>query len=234
MSIGDSLKGKNLIIVAAAALVLFIVVVVVFFPAQKENSGGPEVISKRVKINIEDDTAQQTETAKTDASHLKEAEKPSTEPVVKGAEKAVESPIKIEIAEPAPAEKAPEKKPEPVKTAEKAPARSVEKSVTAAPQKTRTTVASKAPSRGTWALNVASFTNLPDAKTLRGKLKDLGYNSYITEFTKDSVRWYRVRVGFYQTRGQAEGIGKKIKQRFKVQTPWVVKPPKEEVSAYAG
>lgn len=230
MSIGDSLKGKNLIIVAAAALVLFIVVVVVFFPAPKDDSEGPEVISKRVKINIQDDTAQPPDGAKTETSAQKEAQKPSTEPVASGTEKAVESPIKIEIAE----TPAPEKKPEPVKTAEKAPARSVEKSVTTAPQKTRTTVASKAPSRGTWALNVASFTNLPEAKKLRGNLKALGYNSYITEFTKDSVRWYRVRVGFYQTRTQAENIGKKIKQRFRVQTPWVVKPPKEEVSAYAG
>lgn len=234
MSIGDSLKGKNLIVVAAAALVLLIVVVVVFFPAPKDSSEGPEVISKRVKIDIENDAAPPPDATRTEASPLKDAEKPATEPGTKGTEKAVESPIKIDIAEPAPAVKEPEKKPETVKTAEKAPVRRVEKSVTKAPQQTGAAVASKATSRGEWALNVASFTNLPDAKTLRGKLKALGYNSYITEFTKDSVRWYRVRVGFYQTRTQAEGIGKKIKQKFRVQTPWVVKPPKEEVSAYAG
>jgi len=240
LSIGDNLKGKNLIVVAAAAIVLFIVVVVVFFPAPKDNSGG-EVISKRMKVNIQDegpDTTAVNDT-KPAASSIKELVK-DTAPamgVENAAQKPAEQPIKIAIAE-QPATK-PVKEPEKqaaeaVKKAVKTPAKTVEHRT---PRKAATTakVASKTThSRGTWALNVASFSNLPDAKKLRERLKTSGYNSYITEFTKDSVRWYRVRVGFYATRPQAESIGKRIKQKFRVQTPWVVRPPKEEVSAYAG
>ncbi len=232
MSIGDNLKGKNLIVVAAALVVLFIVVVVVFFPAPKDNTAGPEVISKRVKINIQEDTAPMAEGTNTEAAPSKEPEKTAvTEPAPKKTEQSAGSPIKIDIAgeTPAKAEKAPEKK-ETVKKAEKAP----EKAVAPKKAKKETTVASKAPSKGEWALNVASFTNLRDARTLRSKLKTSGYNSYITEFTKDSTRWYRVRVGFYPTRADAVTVGKKLKHMLRGQTPWVVKPPKEEVSAYAG
>lgn len=232
MSIGDNLKGKNLIVVAAALVVLFIVVVVVFFPAPKDNTAGPEVISKRVKINIQEDTTPKAEGTNTEAAPSKGAEKTAvTEPAPKKSEQSAGSPIKIDIAEETPAktEKAPEKK-ETVKKAEKAPVKAV------APKKAKkeTTVASKAPLKGDWALNVASFTNLRDARALRSKLKTSGYNSYITEFTKDSTRWYRVRVGFYPTRADAVAVGNKLKHMLRGQTPWVVKPPKEEVSAYAG
>lgn len=236
MSIGDNLKGKNLIVVAAAALVLIIVLVVVFFPTSRDNSKGPEVISKRVKINLQDDTSPPPSETKTETAPLTQVEKTSPAPGIKGTEKTAEPPIKIYLAETgAPVDTEAGKKEEAVKKPEKA-VKPVEKNgaTRTTPQKTRQAVASKAPSSGAWALNVASFSNLPEAKKLRGELKTLGYNSYITEFTKDSVRWYRVRVGFYPTRANAENIGKKIKQRFKVQTPWVVKPPKEEVSAYAG
>jgi cell division septation protein DedD len=235
LSIGDNLKGKNLIVVAAAAFVLIIVLVLVFFPASKDNSEGPEVISKRVKINLQDDTAPPADETKTETAALTQVEKTSpTEPGTNGTEKTAEPPIKIYLAETgAQIDTEAGKKEEAVKKPEKA-VRPVEKSAARTPQKPRQTVASKAPARGDWALNVASFSGLPEAKKLRGELKALGYNSYITEFTKDSVRWYRVRVGFYPTRTNAENVGKKIKQRFKVQTPWVVKPPKEEVSAYAG
>lgn len=235
MSIGDNLKGKNLIVVAAAALVLIIVLVVVFFPSSKDDSEGPEVISKRVKINLQDDTTSPADETKTETAPLTQVEKtapPATG--MKGTEKTAEPPIKIYLAETgAPVDTEAEKKQEAAKEPEKA-VRPVEKSVARTPQKPRQAVASRSPARGDWALNVASFSSLPEAKKLRGELKKQGYNSYITEFTKDSVRWYRVRVGFYPTRANAENIGKKIKQRFKVQTPWVVKPPKEEVSAYAG
>lgn len=236
MSIGDNLKGKNLIVVAAAALVLIIVLVVVFFPASKDNSDSPEVISKRVKINLQDDATPPPDETKTEAEPLKQVEKTAPQAAgMKGTEKTSEPPIKIYLAETgAPVDTEAEKKPEAVKKPEKEAVKPVEKSIARTPQKTRQALASRAPVRGAWALNVASFSNLFEAKRLRGELKASGYNSYITEFTKDSVRWYRVRVGFYPTRANAENVGKKIKQRFKVQTPWVVKPPKEEVSAYAG
>lgn len=232
MSIGENLKGKNLIVVAAAVVVLFIVVVVVFFPAPNDNNAGPEIISKRVKINVQEDATPKAEGTDTEAAPSKEAEKTAvTELAPKKSEQSAGSPIKLDIAEETPAktEKSPEKK-ETIKKAEKAPVKA------AAPKKTKKApvVASKTPSRGKWALNVASFTNLRDARTLRSKLKTSGYNSYITEFTKDSIRWYRVRVGFYHTRADAQNVGKKLKHMLKGQTPWVVKPPKEEISAYAG
>ncbi|MBI5587168.1 MAG: SPOR domain-containing protein [Deltaproteobacteria bacterium] len=250
MSIGDNLKGKNLIVVAAAALVLVIVLLVVFLPGSKKSTGGPEVISKRVKINLQDEAIPQTGETKSEPTPSKPAVKVDTPAAdVKGVVVPSTPPIKIEVAENKALEaRAPEKKQASSETnkrpasetkaeAEKKPKKAepaTEKNDTKAPHKSQQATVAKAPSRGAWALNVASFSNLPDAKNLRGRLKSAGYNSYITEFTKDSIRWYRVRVGFYQTRGDAVNIGKKIKQKFRVQTPWVVKPPKEEAAAYAG
>ncbi len=84
-----------------------------------------------------------------------------------------------------------------------------------------------------WAVNVASFTRLSDARRLDRKLSSKGYNSYITEFTKGSTLYYRVRVGFYSTRDRASRTGKTIASTYRnVGTPWVVKPGMEEVVSH--
>lgn len=256
MSFSDNLKGKNLVVVAAAAALLVIVLVVVFFSGSKKGSEGPEVITKRVKINLQDEsqpTADQTkpaETAKpavqveTPAGVVTTTGKTATEPIKVdvAAEKAPEvktpekkEPPKKEVSKKEPEKKEPEKvvaekKPVATAKAKEAPPVKAPASATAKAAKPKKAVVAKAASNGAWGLNVASFTNNLDAGNLKSRLKAAGYKSYVTEFTKDSVKWYRVRVGFYRTKAEALSVGRKIQQKFRVQTPWVFKPARDEVS----
>jgi cell division protein FtsN len=82
-------------------------------------------------------------------------------------------------------------------------------------------------------VNAASFTTKDEAKGLAKALKLAGYKSYVTEFTKDDTQWYRVRAGFFSTQSDAEKAAEKIKTQFKIDTPWVVRPAKKELSKYA-
>jgi len=85
-----------------------------------------------------------------------------------------------------------------------------------------------------WAVNVASFTHGEDAAKLRKTLVSLGYNAYMTRFVKDGTLFYRIRVGFYPTRGEAEAIGRKIASKYRyVGTPWVVRPGRTEVASHS-
>jgi cell division septation protein DedD len=81
-------------------------------------------------------------------------------------------------------------------------------------------------------LNIASFSSLPEAQVLVGKLKKAGYNAYITGFMKDSVRWHRVRVGFFSSRTEATRAGRSIQSKFRVDKPWIAKPDASELKAH--
>lgn len=136
-----------------------------------------------------------------------EAEKPA-KPVVK--KKAV-------AAEPAPAKadskKIVEKQPEKKKKASK-------------------TVAAKDISARPWAVGLASFKTLDEAQSVAGSIKAQHHNAYITETVKDGRKWYRVRVGFYATREEAEKVGKSLSARYGFHNIWVVKPSKDEMKAH--
>lgn len=79
-----------------------------------------------------------------------------------------------------------------------------------------------------WAVNVASFPSEAEAKKLISNLKSAGYRGYVTEFTKNGVKWHRVRVGFYHTRDEAIKTGKRIETKFHVRYAWAVQPAREE------
>ncbi|MBI5561502.1 MAG: SPOR domain-containing protein [Deltaproteobacteria bacterium] len=83
-----------------------------------------------------------------------------------------------------------------------------------------------------WAVNTASFPYRDEAERFAKALRKAGYNVYITEFKKDDVVWQRVRVGFYRTQAEAVKAVKDIGVRFKIDTPWAVKPSKKEVERH--
>ena len=221
------LKGKkNLFVIAAIAVVVIIILIIAFFPKGEKEEQGAQVITKRVKLNLIDETVNVGENhmdkaeAEADAGH---ATGPANEPEPVKAEEAravTPAPEPVKIA------------PEPVKT-EARKAAPVAK-VSPAPKKTQTASVSKVTlaARKPWAINVASFPDGEGARMLEKSLDAAGYNAYITRFSKDGIDWSRVRVGFYASKEEAQRSGEAIKRQYKVQSPWIVMPTKEETSRY--
>lgn len=243
-----NLKDKKILVVAGAAALVVILILLVFLPSGKKETGEGEVISKRVKIDIQTmDTAPIDATTTPAASFEQAAVAPlqsaPVQPVSPAPQPALE-PVTAAKAEPAAPKAA-------VKTPVKQIAEPVEKAIVKAPPreaKKKEAIAAKAKTSeksrkvaeisekvlftNPWAINVASFPSLAEAQTLAGALRKEGFKSYITDFSKDSVRWHRVRVGFFKTRESAEIAGRKIAGRFNVQSPWIVKPSKDEARSH--
>jgi len=239
--VATDLKGKkNLFVIAAIAVVVIIILIIAFFPKGEKEEQGAQVITKRVKLNLIDETVNVGENhmdkaeAEADAGHATEPAN-GPEPVKAEEAKAVTpAPEPVMIA-PEPVKIAPEPvkiAPEPVKT-EARKAAPVAK-VAPAPKKTQTASVSKVTlaARKPWAINVASFPDGEGARMLEKSLDAAGYNAYITHFSKDGIDWSRVRVGFYASKEEAQRSGEAIKRQYKVQSPWIVMPTKEETSRY--
>lgn len=218
MSLSDTLKDKKkIIILAAVVAALVIVLVITFIPFGGEKPvTGPQVISQKAKITLPDDTAKPTATAKTDVK-----------PIAPDTAKAVEKPAPDSKEKPKPVIKAERALPAAM-TPQPKPAKAAKADV-----KPSKTIKAAAYTGKPWVVNVASFTTKDEAKGFAKALKLDGYKSYVTEFTKDDTQWYRVRAGFFSTQSDAEKAAEKIKTLFKIDTPWVVKPAKKELSRYA-
>lgn len=83
-----------------------------------------------------------------------------------------------------------------------------------------------------WVAHMASFQNREAAEELKDKFVKTGLNAYVTEFTKDSVKWYRVRVGFYRNEYEARKAAKELSEKFGYTTAWPAKVSKNEASAH--
>ncbi len=99
-------------------------------------------------------------------------------------------------------------------------------------KKASKTVNAKDISTRPWAVGLASFKTLDEAQSVAGSIKAQHHNAYITETVKDGRKWYRVRVGFYATREEAEKVGKSLSARYGFHNIWVVKPSKDETKAH--
>ena len=56
----------------------------------------------------------------------------------------------------------------------------------------------------TWSVQVNSFPDEKSAQDLIDRLKNKGYNAFVTEGTVTGKTWYRVRVGRFTSREEAE------------------------------
>lgn len=212
----DLKDKKNLFVIAAIAFVVLIILIIAFFPKPERDEQGPHVITKRVKLNLIDETVNVGE------DHAKQEEaKASAEPSSAPVEPVMAAEEKAAVPEPVAKPAAPVRKAA-VKKAAPAPKKARTASVN------RTALAERKP----WAINVASFPNGNGARKLERSLDAAGYNAYTTLFRKDGINWTRVRVGFYASREEAQRSGDAIKRQYKVQSPWIVKPTKEETSTH--
>lgn len=87
--------------------------------------------------------------------------------------------------------------------AEEAPAKPVEKRSEKMPEEPAppTKEASK-----TWRAQVNAYPDERSAKLIVDRLKNKGYNAYVTEAQSKGKTWYRVSVGKYASREEAEKI----------------------------
>jgi DedD protein len=166
-----------------------------------------------------------------------EAQKPATEALKAGADKrqaAAEHtappppapPAKTAVAEPKPA--APEPKPAaqapaPVVTAQAhpsppaaSPARQQPVQATAAPP------ASSEPAGGGYAVQIAALNVRGEADAIAKRLTAKGYAAYVLSPPGGSPTVFRVRVGKYTTRREAESVAAKLKKEEQF-NPWVTR-----------
>lgn len=86
-----------------------------------------------------------------------------------------------------------------------------------------------------WVVNISSTPDLAESNRLLNRViaTDVGGQVYFYETTIDDRVHHRIRVGFFNSRGEAEAMGQKVKEAFKLSaTPWAVKPTVEEVERY--
>lgn len=196
------------IIIVAAALILFSI-------DRMETGSDTEIViaTARAKVNLKK-MYQEVGSSPAKATSKAIAKKPAPTKKPALAKKNVASvPVKT--------------KPAPVKTVSK-------KAVVATALPTPKQIKAATPTgEKPWAINVASFSKEIPAHVLAKRLTKAGYNTYVTDFLKDSTRWYRVRVGFFTSRDDAVKFGKALGTELKLTSkPWPVRPQWDEISGH--
>jgi len=102
--------------------------------------------------------------------------------------------------------------PEPAPTKQETPAEE--------PPKAERTVTQKAV--GLWTVQLAAFKNKQAAVKLAAVLKNRGWEAYVTSADVNAVTLYRTNVGRFRTRGAAEKLLVKLKDREAYRTAFVV------------
>jgi cell division septation protein DedD len=98
----------------------------------------------------------------------------------------------------------------------RAPARSAKAPATPAPPRSAPTVAAGGPvpaaADGAWTVQVSAFRSRVLADELRTRLAARGFDAYVLASASDDGRArYRVRVGAYATRGEAERVAAELR-----------------------
>ncbi|HMA82066.1 MAG TPA: SPOR domain-containing protein, partial [Candidatus Binatia bacterium] len=140
---------------------------------------------------------------KSAASATAAEEKPTaTKPAVKAAvTETKQKPAPSKPEAPAAAKAAEKKADKPAPSAEAA-------------QKTETASNGESKESGkTWRAQVNAFPDERSAKLIVDRLKNKGYNAYVTEVQNRGKTWYRVNVGKFGTRDEADKMVEKLRAK---------------------
>ncbi|TMA97902.1 MAG: hypothetical protein E6J74_03010 [Deltaproteobacteria bacterium] len=120
----------------------------------------------------------------------------------------------------APADKVAKAAAKETKTQTKADAPAVEKKpeksapAEAAPKKAETTeTAAEKDQSKIWRAQVNAYPDERSAKQIVDRLKNKGYNAYVTEVQNNGKTWFRVSVGKYSSRGEADKAVEALKTK---------------------
>jgi cell division septation protein DedD len=76
------------------------------------------------------------------------------------------------------------------------------------------------------AIQIAAFQTRQNAEGLQAKLQDAGFTAYVveTDVLPGAARYYRVRVGPFDTREEARSVASNVRSRFPREIPdyWIV------------
>ena len=68
-----------------------------------------------------------------------------------------------------------------------------------------------------WAVQVASFQSLENARALRDRLREQGYEGFVTSLKRGDNTWHRVAVGPYLDEDEADRIRTALTQRLNLE-----------------
>lgn len=158
----------------------------------KETGGAPAAQAKD-EISFNDAVSKSADAVA--AAEEKTKEVAPTEKVAKAAAKETKTQTKADAP-------AVEKKPEKSAPAEAAPKKA----------ETTETAADKDQSK-IWRAQVNAYPDERSAKQIVDRLKNKGYNAYVTEVQNNGKTWFRVSVGKYSSRGEADKAVEALKTK---------------------
>jgi hypothetical protein len=85
-----------------------------------------------------------------------------------------------------------------------------------------------------WVINVLSSTSEEEIALAAGVLVKKGYPIYITQGQVKGKEWMRLRVGFFETKRDADALGKKIQDLLNLGDPWITKAGQGEFREFGG
>ena len=214
MSLVDTIKEKKSLVALILLLALIGVAYFLFLKPTGQDAGpAPTTISKQIKVSPPGGSAwwdKQPEAA------APVAPKPAPVPVAPQAQ----APTPAPVVKPEPA---PVVKPEPTPVPKPVVKPQVAKKPAVKPSK-KTAIKP-------YVINAASFSGKTKALKFRSKLLKQGFNAYITVAVVKGKTWYRVRIGFYATKKDADRAAKRL--TLKEASPWISKVSKREVLKYS-
>lgn len=67
--------------------------------------------------------------------------------------------------------------------------------------------------QASYTVQVSALKNMDEASSLKSRLEGKGYKSYITTHETTNAKWFRVRVGQFNTKEEAKAVAKKLKAK---------------------
>jgi cell division septation protein DedD len=86
-----------------------------------------------------------------------------------------------------------------------------------------TPAATQEPSTHSWSVQIASTQDEKIALQLQDKIKNHGYDAFIVEADVDSARWYRVRVGRFGAKQEAEATRQVLQSKANIRSAFVIR-----------
>jgi len=83
-----------------------------------------------------------------------------------------------------------------------------------------------------WVINVLSTLDEDRALRLMDALMKMPYHVYSYQKEIKGQNWYRIRVGFFDSRAEAERVGLELARKHQLPPPWIVKPGPSEIHRY--
>ena len=83
-----------------------------------------------------------------------------------------------------------------------------------------------------WAINALSTQDRDKLRRTMDALVQIPHTVYAYKANIKGQEWYRIRIGFFKTRQEAERVGSELAREHKLPTPWILRPKSEEIKAH--